>query len=156
MQSIISKSKPKPNPKPKPKTNITNLPDILLILIYSYLPVNVRLYILKNRHSKKVLLRKIEKMTVHQLYKLSFDALHNITYADFEKYKWTRIKIAYVEMYTKKDGTEYPEIYVKEFINIIMFAIKHYTNIYKQSTDTAQIMCYEKRAFKMIADIIRL
>lgn len=138
---------------------ICNLPDTLLLEIYSYLQINVRIAILKNRYSKKCLKYKMNKIHIFHLRKLLLESIKIISKKDLYDYKFSVLNLTCIKHYNKSLALNYPEFYRKRFIDIIIYAIKHYVHVYKENKQNnlndVQIVEYENSVFKLLAQIIK-
>jgi hypothetical protein len=110
-------------------TNIS-LPNDIINKILDFIPINVRLSILKSKYNKKFLKNKLENINVEKLYKCALlaEKIYHESLLHYSNIKYDYIKINNLNS-TKINKYSY---YKEEFMKIILLAIKHHRKIYKK------------------------
>lgn len=114
------------------------LPEEMINNILEYLPKNTRLAILKNKYNKKFMLNKLEEIPetyeiLSKLYKCAIIAKDVLDYA-FKKSAVLASSSSWLKWFKEdkdKEFHKYAESYKKNFIKMILAAVKHYTKVYK-------------------------
>jgi hypothetical protein len=109
-------------------------PNDIINYILEFIPINMRLSILKSKYNKKFLKNKLEKINVENLYKCALlaDEINNTTYSHLYLYKVLSIE----NNLSKEEINKYPYYYKEKFITMILSAIKHHCKIYKKKKIT--------------------
>jgi hypothetical protein len=130
-------------------TTTVGLPNDIVNYILEFIPINTRLSILKSNYNTKILKNKLENINVEKLYKCALlaDEINNTTYSHYYSpishlslYRILAIRnelsrifsVESIEKLSKEEINKYPYYYKKEFIKMIIFAIKHHRKIYKR------------------------
>jgi hypothetical protein len=142
------------------KIKFTDLPDDVLFIIISYLPVNVRLNILKKKYTFDFISNKIKNMSVTNkvVKKLCYyanivnDILRESYFNSegYSKYYSEWLRYYYTDVVTGSN-TEYLK---GLFSDMILHVIKNYIKMYKNKNLKDKYLQFEKKIFHLYSFII--
>jgi hypothetical protein len=144
--------------------DFNNLPEDILYIILSFLPVNKRLEILKYKYRKNIIKSKLQKIEptnegLIQMWKCASIATHILKSLIDDDNISNKFSSFSIRFFTKeKDPSIYSIFYKENFTKLILGAIRHYTRIYKfgHYTNKKVIEHIEKIVLNMFAHFIMI
>jgi hypothetical protein len=125
-------------------TTTVSLPNDIINKILEFIPINIRLSMLKKIYNTKFLKNKLENINVEKLYKCALLAEKIYTESIFHLYSnYDNCNIWILDNLSQKKINKNPNYYKNNFIKMIMSAIKHHRKIYKKGKIRVPILQYK-------------
>jgi hypothetical protein len=130
--------------------DFNDLPEDTIYMILEFLPCNTRLAILKHKYNKSFIKNMINKIpkSVEGLTKawkcadLAVKLIESLGLLD-NRDIYNNLSTYYVSLFKAERNPELYSIWYKEgFLKIILTALKHYTKIYNNKTQTREMVIY--------------
>jgi len=139
----------------------TNLPQDIWYIVLSYLSPNERLAILKYKYPWDKVKNKLMNMPKKEenLYRLStcVDLVRPIIVQFFDRSGDIRKRINYWLFDNKEKVKEHGfDFCLKNFVDVIISAIRHYVRMYKETQFAFALDRYEKVMIKVYAHLLRI
>jgi hypothetical protein len=137
------------------KIKFTDLPDDVLFIIISYLPLNVRLNILRKKYTFDFISNKIKNIrgnhtVVKKLFYYATSVNDILSESYFNNEGYTKYYSEWLNYYHKDAMTGADDVYLKRlFSDMILHVIKNYVKMYKNKQLKDKYLQFEKKVFYM-------
>ena len=129
------------------EVNFDSLPEDTINIILQYLPIDIRLKIIKNKYGEKnirVKLQNISNVDINKMFTLAKKSQEILNYVfknESQDVTFSKLSTSVINRFTEeKELDTYLDFYINKFMEKILSAIKHYSKIYKKNIHPTKVL----------------